>query len=389
MALALDKNVELNIILATLQGNPLEIEKLIANPSINWTILYKLTHLHRVWHQVYAALTPLENKHSIPIYKKLALHCQRDKSRILTTAAETLRIAREFTKHNLQHCFIKGVTLNESLYGGLITRPCKDIDVWVVAPSYRQAMDVLISLGYQKKLPAYELSGFKEQYYMQHKRDMTFYHVEQKIEVELHFRLSYFGICFNPPSTGTIHNTLLLNTPIQTLDDNNHLFYLMMHGASHAFIRLRWLNDIALYIKSGKCSLNTVMALANQARCEHIIIQTLILVRDFLKLETPEMQKILSCSNKHPSKLASICKKFIIDGYDLSGGIGIYSKHFFIYRFYLTKLAPTGYRLNAILGDLFKIDNVFPHVTFSNQLKFMYYILYPFCLVKYVFSRKW
>jgi hypothetical protein len=389
MTLALDKNVELNIILATLQGNPLEIEKLIANPSINWKILYKLIHLHRVWHQVYAAFTPLENQHLIPIYKKLALHCQRDKSRILTTAAETLRVAREFTKHNLQHCFIKGVTLNESLYGGLITRPCKDIDVWVDAPSYRQAMDVLISLGYQKKLPTYELSGFKEQYYMQHKHDIAFYHVEHKVEVELHFRLSYFGINFFPLSSGLLKSTTIMNVPVQTLEDHYHLLYLMLHGAIHAFIRLRWLNDIALYIKKNGCSPTHIMALAKQIHCEHIVIQTLILIRDFLKLETLEMQTLLFNPSQRSTQLATICKKFIIDGYELNSGLGIYNKHFFNYRFYLVKLATTSQRVNAILGDLFKIDNMFPHVTFSDQLKCMYYILYPLWVVKYVVFRKW
>lgn len=397
MSLTLEKNIELKIIFTVLQGNQLELESLITNPSINWKILYKLILLHRVWHQVYVALTSLHNhpcstttkaQYPIPIYSQLELLCKKDKMRILTTAAETLRIAREFTKHNLQHCFLKGVTLNESLYGGLITRPCKDIDVWVDVTSYRHAMEILFALGYKKKTPSYELNNFKERYYMQHKRDIALYHAEHAMEVELHFRLSYFGICYNPSSNKISQCSSILNTPIQTFAHNHHLLYLMIHGASHAFIRMRWLNDIALYIKSEKCSLSSVVLLSNEINCKHIVIQTLILVRNLLKLETTEMKSILKSTNKKNIKLAVICEKFIIDGYDLSGGLGIYTKHFFIYRWYLTQIAPKGHKLSAIIGDLFKIDKIFSYFTFSDKFKFMYYIVYPVWVIKYIIFRR-
>lgn len=425
MTLTLKKNIELKIILAVLQGNQLELESLVTNPSVNWKVLYKLILLHRVWHQVYAAFTPLttslksplvvanlrsnpearasqacndegvnndettsEAQYSISIYSQLEYLCKKDKMRILTTAAETLRIAREFTKHNLQHCFLKGVSLNESLYGGLITRPCKDIDVWVDMASYRRAMETLFALGYKKTLPIYELKGFKEDYYIQHKHDIAFYHEDHKIEVELHFRLSYFGINFFSPSPKIFKSTHLLNTPIQTLEDNYHLLYLMIHGAIHGFIRLRWLNDIALYINKNEISLTYILELAKQIHCEHIVVQTLILIRDMLRLETLEIQTILSNPNKRSAKLATFCKSFITDGYELNCGAGVFNKHFYNYRFYLIKLAVKGQRMNAALGDLFKIDNVFPHVTFPVQLKFMYYALYPAWIIKYVIFRK-
>ena len=57
---------------------------------------------------------------------------------------------------------------------------------------------------------------------------------------------------------------------------------------------------------------------------------------------------------------------------------------FFKYRFYLAQLAVRGQKLHAILGDLFKIDELFVYVTFPDKLSFMYYAVYPLWVIKYV-----
>ena len=269
------------------------------------------------------------------------------------------------------------------VYGGLNTRPCRDIDIWVDVNTYSSAVAVLLSLGYQKKSPRYELTGFKERWYMRHKHDMAFYHPKRRVLVELHFRLSYLGLDFFPMSAITRKPINLFNAPILALDDDYHLLYLMIHGAIHAWIRLRWLQDIALFIGNNQCDLTRVYDLATQIKCQHIVEQALILVNDCFKLKHPVLTQLIQNPSHRGIRLAAIAQQFITADYEMTDGIKNINM-FFKYRVYLAKLAVRGQKLHAVVGDLFKIDEVFLCVNLQDKISFIYYLIYPIWVIKYV-----
>lgn len=374
---------ELQLILQALRTEP----KLVITTSLDWKMVYKLAIRHRVWHQLLAALTPLHQAQPNPIYDQLAERCRKDKLQLLATAAETIRLTHAFSAKNISHCFIKGMVLNATIYDAFDTRPCKDIDVWVKPSNFNEVQTILASLGYKKTSPRHELNEFQHEYYINHRHDMEFFHPERKIFVEAHFRLDYFGINFVNMTPAVFNPLPFFNHPIITLQDNYHLLYLMIHGAIHAWSRLRWLNDIALYIKSGRCDLNQVIDLSEQIYCGHIVEQALILVQDHFGKEEPRLANLIQAPSKRAIKLARIAQKFIIADYELSEHYPILHRMFFKYRFYIVRLAIQGQKLNAMLGDLFKIDNLFPYVNFPKKLSFMYYMLYPLWVIKIIISR--
>jgi len=354
--------------------------------AFDWFLFYKLVIRHRVWHQVkhqFAACSvdsTTQNR-----VDALAKHCQQDKRRILVTAGETVRIARVLKRESIAHCFIKGLLLNVYLYDGLYTRPCRDIDIWVDLIAYTQAMDILLSLGYEKKLPEYDLIGFKKSYYMSNKHDMAFYHPTRRVLVELHFKLSYFGIQFFPFSKIKYQSIDLLHVPVTTLEDHYHLLYLMIHGAIHAWMRLRWLHDIVLFIQKNRCDIDAVYALAKQIHAEHVVEQTLTLVHDLFLLQDEAVNRLVQKASRRSRQLTQMAKQFIFSDYEMIDGI----RHpilFFKYRLYIAKMALQGQKFNAICGDLFKIDNLFPYVTFPKALSFMYYLCYPLWILKFIWS---
>ena len=68
--------------------------------------------------------------------------------------------------------------------------------MWVTPDNLEKVQKLLINAGYLQTLPSYQLSGYKKNYYLCHKHDLAFFHSERKVEIELHFRLEYFGINF-------------------------------------------------------------------------------------------------------------------------------------------------------------------------------------------------
>lgn len=376
------KQIELLLLISALQQHP----SIKIDPTIDWNLFYTLVIRHRVWHQVLKALTHTHiNTHPIPIFPIITKHCKTDKFRLLITANETVRIAEEFTKNAVEHCFIKGMLLNVYLYGSLDARPCRDIDVWIKLSDYPRALEALRSLGYKQKLPGYALSGFKQTYYMSHRHDMAFYHPERGILIEPHFRIDYFGINFFPWETLVRKPIQLLNKGIMTLEDDYHLLYLMIHGSIHAWIRLRWLQDIALFIQSNRCDLDNLMNLAKQIQCQHLVEQTLMLVNDLFTLNNTQLVTLIQNPSRRATQLATLSKQFIAGNFEMTDGFRN-PKMFFKYRFYLAKLAVKGQKIHAVFGDLFKIDELFQYITFPDKLSFMYYLVYPVWVLKFIWK---
>lgn len=352
---------------------------------IDWASFYTLIIRHRIWHQVQQALSVVKINPPNVWSKQLTDYCQQDKQKIINTMVETARIARVLNEANIHYCVNKGVILNVLIYDSLDTRPCRDIDVWVSPAQYREAVAILVVLGYQKKLPVYELKNFKERYYMAHHHDMAFYHPIRKILVELHFSLADCGISFFLPTPAMLKRVDVFNISVQTLNDDYHLLYLMFHGAIHAWNRLRWLNDIVLFIGSNRCDLSNVMHLAKQLHCEHVVQQSLMLVSDLFGIHDEVLCQLIQNPDWRVKKLISLAKEFIAGEYVSTDGMSNISM-FVKRRYYLVLLATGGRKTSTISKDLFKIDKLFPYMTFPDRLSFLYYAIYPAWVVKYIWK---
>ena len=348
----------------------------------DWDIFYKFVLRHRVWHQIYHIRQVLNLESSMQ--KKLTDHCAQDKLRIIRTAGETVRIARQFKMHHIEHCFVKGTVLNQYLYGGINTRSCRDIDVWVSLQHYEVAVDLLYALGYQQEYPIYEIKGFKKTYHFKNKHDIAFYHPERQILVELHFKLNYLTTHFFPFSAVTLKPIDLLGEPVLSLEDHYHFLYLIIHGAIHAWIRLRWLQDIALFIQNKQINLSKIFELAEQIQSVALVEQALILVFNLFKIQA--VKPWIEQASLRGQKLANLASLFIQNDYEVSDALKN-PKMFMTHRYYLFKLANPGKKIKAISSDFLKIDEVFPYVDFPKSLSFMYYMIYPLWVIRYVYRN--
>lgn len=382
-----ESETALALILQSLQTDLSASQHLTIDPSINWPLFYRMMIRHRVWHQIRNSLFSVKQNASISIVEKIDQYCKRDKLRILKTAAETARIARSLNQDGIQYCFVKGTILNILIYGALVTRPCRDIDLWVDPSGYQAAITNLIALGYQQKTPCYELKGFKERYYMNHKHDIAFYHSELNILVELHFKLGQIGLQFFSPTPPMCKLVTVFNTPVLTLEDDHHLLYLMIHGATHAWIRLRWLNDIALFIKSNRCDLDHVMALAKQIHCEHIVKQSLILVHSLLSVNDDVLCRLIQNPDRRVARLVVLSKQFIKADYVMTDGMSN-PLMFIKYRYYLARVAVKRQKVSAVLSDTFKIESLFNNITLPDKLSFIYYLIYFGWVIKFFWRSK-
>ncbi|HCY39180.1 MAG TPA: hypothetical protein DHV02_04885 [Neisseriales bacterium] len=355
---------------------------------INWNYLIKLIIRHRMVEQVYKALTTTTNTLPPNFIAQLKQCSLSSNIASLSMVAESIRIARAFNKVGIEYSIVKGIPLSELLYGGATKRQAKDIDMLVSIDNLNQAIQILLDKGYKVERPNFNLTGFKRDYYFTHSHDIGLFHPERKVEIELHFRLEYFGTKFFASSANIYKTIMVQNQMLVTLNDEYHVLYLMFHASIHAWTRLRWLHDIYLYLKSGQCSLQKIYDLAINLKAKKIVWQTLWLLRDIYAYRSEYGNQILAQPNQAGLRLAIAARKFILNDYELTAGHGVFNKMFFYYRIYLMDLALPGQKLEALTGDLFKIDKIFPYLTLPRSFSWGYYLIYPFWVIKYFFTRK-
>lgn len=358
------------------------------DPAINWDHLLQLIIRHRVTPQVFYQI---DNLHNVPIkfIADLRQLNYKIKMQNLNALGEIIRITKGLTENNIPYIIVKGIPLAQLVYKDTYIRQAKDIDLLVDITNLDEAQNLIIKLGYTTIRPTYPLTNFKESYYLLHRHDIALYNQQRSVEVELHFNLNYLGIPFFkladiPTKTLTINN----NT-IYIPNNEYDLLYLMLHAAIHAYSRLRWLHDIVLFLENTDIDINKVFALSKTLHIEHIVIQALLLIKKLYRTDNTAINFLIEQnSNKQAVYLAKTAEKFIFANYELSDNNKAYDKMFILYRFYLLRLACKGQKLQALFGDLFKIDTIFPYVTMPKHLSSGYYILYPIMVIKYLIFRK-
>lgn len=374
--------MELKLIIAILTAQP----ALNITADLNWSYFVKLVIRHRVIEQVY---TRLKTEKNVPedTFLYLEALCQRQRMDLLVLSAETIRLSRELTKAGIGYAVVKGIPVGAHAYGGITKRQCKDIDLWVDFANWDQAVKILQNCGYCQTRPEYSLTGFKRDYYLNRNHDFEFFNPQKKVQVELMFRVSYLGVDFPDLSAIPLTYSNISNNLVATLENNYHLLLLIVHGAIHAWHRLRWLLDIYLLIQQQKVDLVKLLTLAEQFECRAMVIQCLWLLNKVFGLDNREIQPLIDNISRKDLRLAKLLFEFVAADYELTGGHGLFNRMFFKYRWYLTQITPPKQRWRVIRQDLFKIDKTFKELTLPSGWEFGYYLLYPLYVIKYIIRR--
>ena len=165
-----------------------------------------------------------------------------------------------FNQHGIQVIPYKGAVLAASLYHDLALRPFDDLDILVHERDVLQAVDLLVSCGYEVIRPpslAQTNKHFRSFWVNQMvKRSPWSYQVilwnpDRPGLVELHWRtIAKYVFPRNPKELWeNLGPTKLGGVDVFSFAPENLLWFLCLHGAKHQWKRLRWICDIAELVR--------------------------------------------------------------------------------------------------------------------------------------------
>lgn len=204
----------------------------------------------------------------------------------LTQAAALTRLCRRFSELGLRVLVLKGIPLAQRLYSDLGLRSAKDIDLLVDPDDADAAAAMLIETGHR---PIETFPGQSRTFHRLWFKETIYNHPDHG-EIELHHRMTDLPELL-PWDFATLWRTRdevpLGDIAVPVLGRRHLACYLCAHAAEHAWMRLRWLTDLAALLREPG-ELEIALATAEDSGLDAPMLHAVTLAHDWLGLPVNE-----------------------------------------------------------------------------------------------------
>ncbi len=234
------------------------------------------------------ALPPRESR-------ALAERANRIARQNLAMAAEAVRLQTLFEAASIPVLWLKGVSLAQAVYGSVALKHGKDLDLFVPPGRARAAARLLQENGYELEPLAGTLSRAQRDELFRYGWEVALSGRRGGAEIELHWRLTGNPCLLTglDPLSSRRRVMLAGDRGVDVLGDDELFLYLCVHGASHLWMRLKWLADLNALL-AGKCESELVRLFRRAEDCGAAFCagQGLLLCQALLDLNLPpELQE--------------------------------------------------------------------------------------------------
>ena len=268
----------------------LEMLHVALHQPLDWEHFCAVMQKQRVGGLVYHSISRLPCG-SVP--EALLLRLQKTAKKIafnsLRMTDQASRLVQRLEDVGIPAAVLKGSSLDVLAYGQFGIRQSKDIDLFIGEEHVEAADAMLSQLSFARIVPPASWSEEELHAFRQRRSHYEYAEAATGMQVELHWRLAnnqHFGQQYLPPDTW---QTVDLDggRTLPTLGRIELSEYLCIHGASHAWFRLKWLADLAAIRRQGDELDAALIARAKQNGTSRAVGQALMLCRDLYGLPLP------------------------------------------------------------------------------------------------------
>lgn len=229
-------------------------------------------------HRLRLIFSSLSKTHSKRIYQLIRQY--------LILKQELLLITQHFSENHIDHLVLKGIPLNDQLYGQRCMREMRDIDILTHPQHLLIAHHCLLALGYQLLSlihPKHLMT--RTQFLLKYTDELLYWHCDKKIYIDLKWQTSALNADGRAWINYSTTRTVMIDAQsISILNTTQNFFYLCVHAAQHNWEHFQWLVDIASYVKKLTFNQREAVALAMQTRSERILLETQFLLARYFNL---------------------------------------------------------------------------------------------------------
>ena len=219
--------------------------------GIEWDLFARVVARHRVEGLVHDGLRRAGVAPPPAVADRLAAAAGAIVRENLRFAAASARLTRALTQAGVPHLFVKGVTLNMLAYGTLGLKRAWDIDLAVDPAAYDAAWIAMEAAGFRPVSPAGATTAEQRHAALARNKHSEWTDAApdgpRGIAVELHGSLTDNPLMLPDLRIGAATQAVAVapGLALPTLPPDALFAYLCVHGATHAWSRLKWIADVA------------------------------------------------------------------------------------------------------------------------------------------------
>ena len=293
------------------------------HPDILWAQICR--------HRIYALADEVLRRHHIRSVlgehdSTLKKRAQQTRLQAFILSAEAARFSQLLSRNGITHHFLKGPPLSAKLYGDLGLRHGRDIDIIIEPRQLAAALAVLKAAGWE--WPNSEL-WFSSRAYRR-LAESLFWHVspvhhEYKSIIEVHWTFEHL-------------RTVRMESKWWAHWDSNgptvssvEALYLCLHGASHAWSRMKWLGDIRALLDRQPGIYAESLPLAKELGLLPMLAQALLLLECLYGLAPDATSRQVIASEREAAALARFALQTL--SRKVSAGAWSISEHLELLRY--------------------------------------------------------
>jgi len=221
-----------------------------AGETIDWPRFAKVLARHRITALAWAGLTGAGIRPPVKVAEPLKAMTARETHRSLAMAAEVAKLQKACDAAGLPCAFVKGASLAALVYGDAGIKKSHDIDMLTTPQAAVAVRALLEDLGYRLTIPS-DLDAARFQILVDHDKEAGFVHATTRHMVDLHWRLlDQDWVLPGLDVNAATRRVNLGGVSVRTLPDDSLFAYLCVHGAAHAWSRLKWSVDLNAFLSS-------------------------------------------------------------------------------------------------------------------------------------------
>jgi hypothetical protein len=274
---------------------PADSERIVklCDKPLNWQTWLNLVDRHRVAPLIWHSLNKLDDRLiPEPTFDALQQRIKLNTKHTLFQTIELAKLVRLFEKAGLLIMSFKGPALAIQAYGNLALRHAGDLDLLLIEPSAVWEADRLLTeAGYIRPELNFELTPRQKSVYLKIFHHLVYTSKGLELPIELHWRWTYNPYLF-PLSIKEVWQKRELitfaNTLVPTMPREDILLYLCVHGANHAWARLKYLCDIPVLMDNGFSNdIEQLLARARQLGVLNMVTQGFMMAHQVLNMPLP------------------------------------------------------------------------------------------------------
>ncbi|HEY1982269.1 MAG TPA: nucleotidyltransferase family protein [Xanthobacteraceae bacterium] len=256
---------------------------------VDWEPFLRQVRRQRVAGLANAALAAAGIELPPPIAAVLSRQARRIVRTNLDFAFETLRLQRALEAEGIAALALKGVGLALLAYGSLDLKQARDMDFLIPPECAEAALRLLEGEGYVIWSPAQNLSPRQRRSLIRFAKEAELFHPGRQLHLELHWHAANNPLLLQGVEARSAAQSVDLSGrgAIRILAPGDQFAYLCVHGARHAWSRLKWLADVNALLATTAPDIGALYRHAQRAGAGLCAGQTLLLCRQLLALRLP------------------------------------------------------------------------------------------------------